>query len=228
MTRPTIGLVIPCFNEEDAIAVLLEEIPLEQVDRVFVVDNGSTDDTARTAAASGATVIHEPRKGYGWACWSGFQAVREAGLDVTAFCDGDRSDDPRDLPRLLGPLQEGRADLVLGRRIIEPGALSAQAVWGNAFACFILRAFFRIPVHDLPSMKVIRTAHLEELDLQDRTYGWTLEMIIRSGRRGLKLMELPIHYRQRIGVSKVSGTLSGTLRASCRILSTLITHALRR
>lgn len=228
MSRPHVALVIPCLNEAEAIVAVLAEAPAGWIDTLMVVDNGSTDGTGAAAAGVGARVVREERRGYGWACWSGFQAAAAAGAEVVAFLDGDRSDCPAELPRVLAPILDGTADLVLGRRILEPGALPPQAVWGNRMALALIRLLYGVRLADIPSFRAIRTERLADLGLRERTYGWPVEMVVRAARRRYRIVEVPVPYRKRIGRSKVSGTLTGAILAGYKMLSTIAHHAVRR
>jgi glycosyltransferase involved in cell wall biosynthesis len=228
MSRHAIALVIPCLNEAAAIGAVLEEIPSGLADQIIVVDNGSTDGSGQVAELAGATVVREERPGYGWACWSGFQAAVSMGAEIIVFFDGDRSDHPNELRRVLDPLLQGEADLVLGRRLLEPGALPPQAVWGNRFALMLLRLLYGLRLKDIPSFRAIRVKDLTRLDMKERTYGWPTEMLVRSARLNLRITEVPVIYRKRIGTSKVSGTLRGTLMAGYKMLSTIAVHAVRQ
>jgi len=228
MSREKVALVIPCLNEAEAIGAVLSEIPFDVVDQIIVVDNGSTDGSGTVARQAGATVVREDRPGYGWACWSGFQAAIVDGADIVVFLDGDRSDHPIELKRVLGPLIRGEADLVLGRRLLEPGALPPQAVWGNRFALLLLRMLYGLRLKDIPSFRAIRVHDLIRLDMKERTYGWPTEMLVRSAKLNLRISEVPVIYRKRIGTSKVSGTLRGAFLAGYKMLSTIATHAIRQ
>ncbi|MBX3250747.1 MAG: glycosyltransferase family 2 protein [Myxococcales bacterium] len=223
-----IDVVIPALNEEAALPVVLAEIPRGLVRRVVVADNGSTDRTAQVAREGGAEVVHEPERGYGAACLRALAHLASDPPDVVVFLDGDASDRPSELDAVVAPIREGRADLVIGSRVrgaLEPGALTPQQRVGNAIACAALRVLYDARYTDLGPFRAIRWEALELLRMRDRNYGWTVEMQIRAARAGLRAAEVPVSYRARIGVSKVSGTLRGTLGASRKILWLLARHA---
>jgi len=227
--RPRIVVVIPALNEETAIGAVVGDVPGEWVHQIIVVDNGSTDHTARRAVAAGAHVIHENRRGYGWACRRGAEYARENDADIVVFLDGDHSDHPEELPRLVGPLVRNRADLVLGSRLLggpARGAMLPHAAWGTRIACVLLRVVWRTSFTDLGPFRALRLSDLESLEMREMTYGWTVEMQIKAARAGLRCLEVPVAYRRRLGTSKISGTLRGTLRASVRIIWTIIHLAL--
>jgi hypothetical protein len=222
----SVGVIIPALNEERALPAVLAELPRE-VDDVVVVDNGSTDATAEVARAAGARVMLEPERGYGAACLRGLAAIGTP--DVIVFLDGDHSDYPEKLPELVRPIAEGSADLVLGSRLLgqrEPGAMPPQSVWGNRFACFLMRLLFRVRYTDLGPFRAIRREALERLGMRDRNFGWTVEMQIKAARAGLRIREVPVPYRRRVGQSKISGTLRGTIRAGYKILYTIAKYGL--
>ncbi len=214
-------LVIPALNEEDSIGRVLGEVPPGLFDQVFVVDNGSTDATATRAAARGATVFHEPRRGYGNAC---LRALRELPPDTDAvvFMDGDGSDVPAEASGLLGPIAEGQADLVLGSRRLgrsEPGSLGLAQRLGNRLATALIRLIYKHRYTDLGPFRAIRRSSLAGLGMHDPNYGWTVEMQVRALRQGLIVREIPVSYRRRrAGASKVSGSLWGGLAAGMKIL----------
>ncbi len=230
--QPTFAVVIPALNEEAAIGDLVGEVltASRQPDLgatpvgVFVVDNGSTDHTAARAAEAGAIVVTEPRRGYGRACLSGVLAVDA--VDVIVLMDGDRSDRPDELPLLLGPLLAGEADLVIGSRTLgsyEPGSLLPQQLVGNWVAARLLRWLYGVRVTDIGPFRVIRQRDLLELGMREMTYGWSVEMIARASRRGLRVREVPVTYRKRAGgESKVSGNLRASVRAGARITATIL------
>jgi glycosyltransferase involved in cell wall biosynthesis len=198
------------------------------VEWVFVVAGNSTDATAAIAAAHGARVLDQPRPGYGAACWSGAHAAAAAGASVIAFLDGDYADPPAELPRLLAPLADGRADLSLGVRDFgaAPGALPAHARLGNRAVLLALRLLLGRRIADLPSFKAIRTRDLERLDMSEMTYGWTTELVVKAARAGLRFAEVPVPYRlRRGGRSKVSGTVRGSLGAAWKLSTCAVRYA---
>ncbi len=222
-----IGLVIPALNEEEALPLVLEELPKGVVDRIVVCDNGSTDRTAELARAGGAEVVHEPKPGYGRACLAALAQLNLAGGDsfsgddVIVFLDADHSDYPADLPRVVAPLLNGAADLVIGSRVLggaTMGALLPQAWFGNRLACFLMRALFGARYSDLGPFRAIRADALQHLEMADLDFGWTVEMQLKAKVFGLQTAEVPVRYRARIGTSKITGTLMGTLRAGAKIL----------
>ncbi|WP_345236685.1 glycosyltransferase family 2 protein [Hymenobacter saemangeumensis] len=225
---PRVSVIIPAHNEADAIGLVLAEIPAGLVQEVVVVDNNSTDNTSAAAAAAGATVLREPRPGYGYACLAGMAHCYAAPIvpvpDIIVFLDGDHSDYPADLPDLLAPLLRGEADLVIGSRALgqrESGALLPQQVFGNWLATRLLRLRYGGQFTDLGPFRAVRTTALQQLGMADKTYGWTVEMQIKAARQGLRIVEVPVRYRRRIGTSKVSGTIRGTLGAGYKILWTI-------
>lgn len=226
-------MVIPALDEEDALPGVLADIPRERVDRVVVADNGSTDDTARLAGLGGAEVVREEERGYGAACLAALAHLRSSAPrpDVVVFLDADHSDDPTVMDRLLTPVVEGRADLVLGvRRSPEggTGTIPPHARLGNRLVLGLVRLLFGQRWQDLPPYRAIRTSSLERLDMDDRTWGWTLQMQIRAGRRGLVCREVDVPHRGRTeGVSKITGSLSASLRVGAKMFYTLARERLR-
>lgn len=221
-------MIIPAVDEEQAIGLVIADIPGGVAD-VVVVDNGSRDETARVARAAGARVVREPRRGYGQACLAGIDAA--AGADILVFLDADHSDDPSQLPALLAPILAGEADLVVGSRELgrrAPGAHPWHAVLGTRLSVALMNLLAGTRATDLGPFRAITADGLRRLGMQDRNFGWTVEMQLKAAARGLRVMEVPVDYRRRIGRSKVSGTLSGSLRAGAKILGTIARHAWSR
>ncbi len=222
-----ISVVIPALNEEAAIGRVLAEIPA-WVDLVVVADNGSRDRTAAVARKAGAIVVEEPEPGYGAACLAGLEHIADA--DVVVFLDGDYSDYPEDMTALVGPIIAGRYDMVLGSRILgerEAGALTPQQHFGNWLATSLIRLIWGARYTDLGPFRAISRTALDRLKMADRNYGWTVEMQVKAAELGFRSLEVPVRYRRRIGVSKVSGTISGSIKAGVKILSVIGRHALR-
>jgi glycosyltransferase involved in cell wall biosynthesis len=225
-----VALIIPALNEGVVIARVVAEVPREHVQTVIVVDNGSSDDTAAQAASAGATVVREERRGYGYACAAG---VAGAGTeaDVLAFMDGDGSDDAGQLPDLLAPLEAGEADLALGSRVLgaaQRGALLPHQRLGNSLTTGLIRLLYRRRLTDLPPFKAVRRSTLDQLGMSEMTYGWTIEMIVKSAKRNVPIVEVPVSTRPRMGgQSKVSGTLKGTVLAAYYMLGTTIKYVWR-
>ncbi len=218
-----VAVVIPALDEEASLPLVLAAIPRPPVDAVIVVDNGSRDRTAEVAAAGGARVVREDRRGYGAACLRGIGALDET-HDVIVFLDADYSDHPEELPDLLAPIAAGTHDLVIGSRLaggIEKGAMPLQARWGNRLAVLLMRIFWGARYTDLGPFRAIRTDALQRLGMRDQDFGWTIEMQIKAHRCGLRMTEKPVSYRRRVGASKISGTVSGTIRAGAKILWTI-------
>lgn len=223
-----IAVVIPVLNEEQAIGKVLAAVP-RWVDDVVVVDNGSTDGTARVVRTCGARLVSEPVRGYGAACQAGIRALRAS--DVVVFIDGDFSDRPEEMERLVDPIVGGRADLVIGSRVSgrsEAGALSEQQRFGNWLACRLMRWFWDARYTDLGPFRAIGRAALERLGMSDRGFGWTVEMQIKGLRSGLRVQEVPVSYRRRIGVSKISGTFRGAVQAGFKIVFVIFAALLGR
>jgi glycosyltransferase involved in cell wall biosynthesis len=219
-----VALVIPALNEEQALAKVLDELPRSLFARVVVVDNGSTDATAAVARGSGAEVVEEKRRGYGRACLSGLAALGPE-TDIVVFMDADGSDFPAEAVRLTEPLRRGEADLVIGSRVLggaEPNSLSWAQRWGNRVAVGLIRRLYGFRYTDLGPFRAIRWQSLEELEMSDTDFGWTVEMQVKALQRGLLVKEVPVSYRERIGQSKISGTLSGTIKAGVKILWTIV------
>ncbi len=233
-----IVVVTPAFNEARSIGLVAADVPRRiaaapgqrsaVVVAHIVVNNASTDETEANARAAGCVVVREPRKGYGQACLTGIEAARAFAPDVLVFLDGDHSDHAGELPRVVGPILRGEAVFVVGSRMRgtrEPGAMLPQALVGNRLACALMRWIWGARWTDLGPFRAITREALDGLGMQDRTFGWTVEMQIRAAVAGLACAEVPVSYRRRVGVSKITGTVTGTLRASWTILATIARFA---
>jgi hypothetical protein len=223
-------VIIPVFNERESLPLVVADIPRDRVDEILVVDNGSTDETARVAKDLPVRLVREDRRGYGSACLAGIAAIEAAPPDVVVFLDGDYSDHPEEMPRLLEAI-EGGCDLVIGSRVLgsrEPGALLPQARFGNALACLLIRLLYGHSYTDLGPFRAVAWDALRRLRMEDRTFGWTVEMQIKAAKIGLVVAETPVSYRRRVGVSKITGTFSGTVRAGAKILWTIARYVVRR
>jgi glycosyltransferase involved in cell wall biosynthesis len=224
-------VIIPALNEEEAIGRVLGDIPAALVEEVVVVDNGSMDGTAERARAAGATVLHEPLRGYGRACLRGIGHAQERGAELIVFLDGDYSDHPEEMAELVAPILRDEADFVVGSRLrgrAERGALLPQARAGNWLACRLIHAFWGARYTDLGPFRAIRLRTLLDLDVRDPRYGWTVEMQISAAASAVRIAEVPVSYRRRIGRSKVTGTFSGTMKASARILWVIAREAVKK
>ncbi len=221
-------MVIPAFNEEESLPLVLAAIPRPPVRRVVVADNNSTDATAEVAERGGATVVGEPQPGYGAACLRALGHLRDDGPpEIVVFLDADFSDHPEELPELIAPIVAGTAELVIGSRVLgrrQAGALLPQARVGNLVACALIRLLYRHRYTDLGPFRAIRWDALERLAMRDRDFGWTAEMQVKALRLGLRVAEVPVSYRKRIGVSKITGTVKGTILAGYKILFTVVRY----
>jgi glycosyltransferase involved in cell wall biosynthesis len=227
---PAVFVIIPAFNEQNAVCSVVAEIPSELVTETIVVNNGSTDDTVNQARACGATMLDEPRKGYGYACLKGIDYLKSKnpeGCDVVVFIDADYSDYPEEMTKLVQPILADEADLVIGSRALgqkEKGSMTPQQVFGNWLATSLLDIFYKVKFTDLGPFRAIRYDKLIEIGMEDKTYGWTVEMQLKAARAGLRSAEIAVNYRKRIGKSKVSGTVKGTLMAGYKILWTIFKY----
>ncbi len=224
-----VSVVIPVRNEAAALSHVLADLPRGIVTEVLVVDSNSTDGTAEVAARMGARVVPEPRRGYGQACLTGI--AHATSPDIIVFLDGDYSDRPAELPHLLAPIVEGRADLTLGSRLAGQrarGAMPWHAAFGNRLAAFLINALFRQRITDLGPFRAARAEVLHRLALEETTYGWAVEMILKAAVQGLRIVEVPVSYYPRIGESKISGTVRGTVGAAWFIFSRILRYSLRR
>jgi glycosyltransferase involved in cell wall biosynthesis len=225
--RTRVVLVIPAWNEPEAIGAVLDEVPADTVDQVLVVVGSSSDPTGRAAESRGARVLVQRGPGYGAACWTGASAALADGAQIVAFVDGDHADPPAALPRVLAPLLDGRADLVLGCRDLRrfPDALPPHAQAGNRLVLTLLRLLLGARFTDLPSFKAIHADALRQLDMHEMGYGWTVEMLVKARRARLRVEEVGVEYRPRLGGhSKVGGSLSGSLAAAAGLLSCSVSY----
>jgi len=225
-----VSVVIPVFNERDSLPLVVGDIPAAAVSEIVVVDNASTDGTNLVAQRLPVRLIREERRGYGSACLAGVAAIRSDPPDVLVFLDGDYSDHPEEMPLLLNAVEQG-ADLVIGSRALgqaEAGALLPQARFGNRLACWLIDLLYGHRYTDLGPFRAVRWSAYERLGMEDTNFGWTCEMQVKALRKGLKVAEVPVSYRRRVGVSKITGTVSGTLRAGYKILWTIARYGLRQ
>ncbi len=226
-----IKVIIPAFNEADSIARVIADIP-DLVDEVIVVSNNSTDDTEVNAKKAGATVLTEPRKGYGYACLKGMHyiAKQTRNPDVVVFLDGEYSDYPDEMPKILQPILNEGKDFVVGARVRrwrEKGSMTFPQIFGNKLATTLMKLFFNSRFTDLGPFRAITYEKLLQLKMEDKTYGWTVEMQLKALRQNLSYKEVPVHYKNRIGVSKVSGTVKGALFAGVKILGWIFKYSFK-
>lgn len=224
-----ISVIIPAFNEENGIGEVIREIPKELIAEIIVVNNASTDNTETIASAAGATVLREPVAGYGRACLKGIEYLKQSQPkpDIVVFLDADHSDYPEEISLVLKPILQGNADLVIGSRALgkkEQGSMTPQQIFGNWLATWLLKFFYGVTFTDLGPFRAIRFSKLIELEMQDKTYGWTVEMQLKAAKKGLQCVEVPVRYRKRIGFSKISGTVKGTIMAGYKILATIFKY----
>lgn len=225
----SIIVIIPAFNEENSVGNVVREIPAELVDEIIVVNNNSNDQTALEAARAGATVLHEPVQGYGRACLRGiaYAQNRQQKPEVVVFLDADYSDYPAEMEQVVAPIAAGEADLVIGSRALgnrQRGSMTPQQLFGNWLATTLLRWLYGVRYTDLGPFRAVRFDRLLALDMRDTTYGWTVEMQLKAARQGLRITEVPVSYRKRIGFSKISGTVRGTVLAGYKIITTIFKY----
>jgi glycosyltransferase involved in cell wall biosynthesis len=226
-TDTKIVVVIPAYNEEQSIGKVVQEIPRDWVDAIIVVNNNSTDHTEKVAEDAGAIVLVENRKGYGWACLKGIAHAKKLQADLIVFMDGDFSDYPQQLPDLVAPIFEQGMDMVIGSRALgnrEKGSMTMPQLFGNWLATRLMRLFYGVRYTDLGPFRAITISALERLQMHDKTYGWTIEMQIKAAKQQLNATEVSVDYKNRIGKSKVSGTVKGTVMAGYKILFAVLKY----
>jgi glycosyltransferase involved in cell wall biosynthesis len=228
---PIIKVIIPAYNEQDSIANVINDIP-DIVDEVIVISNNSTDNTEINARNAGATVLHENRRGYGYACLKGLDyiAKQEMAPEIVVFLDGDYSDYPEQLTEIIAPILEDNLDFVVGARVKElreNGAMTPQQIFGNWLATSLMKLFFGAKFTDLGPFRGIKYTKLLALNMEDKTYGWTVEMQLKALKQNLDYIEIPVKYRNRIGVSKVSGTVKGSILAGVKILGWIFKYSFK-
>ena len=231
-----IKVIIPAYNEEDSIANVINDIP-SIVDEIIVISNNSTDKTEENALKAGATVLQESRKGYGYACLKGMEYIASTSLsdqeekpDIIVFLDGDYSDYPEQLTELVAPIINNDKDFVIGARVKklrENGSMTPQQVFGNWLATFLMKLFFGAKYTDLGPFRAIKYQKLLQLEMEDKTYGWTVEMQLKAIKQKFSYIEIPMKYRNRIGVSKVSGTVKGSIFAGVKILGWIFKYSFK-
>lgn len=231
MKNPRIKVIIPAFNEADSIGLVIQDIP-DLVEEVIVVSNNSTDQTEENARKAGASVLTETRKGYGYACLKGmdYVAAQQEKPDIIVFLDGDYSDYPEQLSAIIQPILQENIDFVIGARVDrlrEEGAMTFPQIFGNWLATRLMRLFFGAKFTDLGPFRAIKYEKLLALKMEDKTYGWTVEMQLKAIKQKLPYVEVPVNYRNRIGVSKVSGTLKGAVMAGVKILGWIFKYSLK-
>jgi glycosyltransferase involved in cell wall biosynthesis len=224
-----IDVIIPAYNEEDSIAKVIREIPKELVREIVVIDNNSNDDTARNAKQENVTVLHESKLGYGYACLKGINYLsnKERQPDIVVFLDGDYSDYPEEMPIVVQPIIKGNVEMVIGSRALgkrEKGAMTPQQIFGNWLATRLMSLFYGVKYTDLGPFRAIRFDKLIDLNMQDKTYGWTIEMQLKAAKAKMKSTEVAVNYRKRIGFSKVSGTVKGTVFAGVKIITAIFKY----
>lgn len=227
-----IKVIIPAYNEEKAIANVIAEIP-NSVDEIIVISNNSTDKTEVVAKNAGATVLLETRKGYGYACLKGMDYIANLEIkpDIVVFLDGDYSDYPEELTKLTTPILNQNFDFVIGARVKylrESGSMTPQQVFGNWLATFLMKVFFKAKFTDLGPFRAIKYGQLLQLEMEDKTYGWTVEMQLKVLKQKMSYIEIPVRYKNRIGVSKVSGTVKGTIMAGVKIIGWIVKYTFKK
>lgn len=226
---PIIKVIIPAFNEENGVGEVIQEIPMDLISEIIVVNNASTDQTEKIAREAGATVLHEPIPGYGRACLKGIDYLKKTDPHpyIVVFLDADHADFPEEIRELIDPILKQDVDLVIGSRALghkEKGSMTVQQIFGNWLATRLLHLFYKVKFTDLGPFRAIKFASLLELEMEDKTYGWTVEMQLKAAKKKMKCVEIAVGYRKRIGFSKISGTVKGTIMAGYKIISTIFRY----
>jgi len=223
----SVKVIIPAFNEENGVGNVISDIPKDLVEEIVVVNNASTDETETVASKAGATVLKETKKGYGRACLKGIDYLLSDPPDIVVFIDADYSDYPQEMRDLIKPIVEEDADLVIGSRALgkkQKGSMTPQQIFGNWLATFLMKLFYGTEFTDLGPFRAIKYDKLIALNMQDKTYGWTVEMQLKAAKNKFKCVEVPVNYRPRIGFSKISGTVKGTIMAGYKIIWTIFKY----
>ncbi len=233
MVLKNIAVIIPAVNEESSIGKVINALPKAYIMKVVVGNNGSIDDTKSVAEKAGAIVVDEPRKGYGWACLKAMEHISSWSIkpEIIVFIDGDFSDYPEELPNVVAPILEDNIDLVIGSRALGEkvkGSMTIPQVFGNWLATRLMRAFYGVRYTDLGPFRAIKYAKLLELNMSDKTYGWTIEMQLKAANRKMTYTEVPVNYKKRIGISKVSGTIKGTILAGYKIIGAIFKYKISK
>lgn len=229
MKQALIDVIIPAFNEEEAVGLVIRDIPKDLVRHIVVVNNASSDKTSQMARTAGAIVVDQPERGYGNACLKGMEqvATHDPPPDIVVFLDADHSDLPEQITELVVPILDGTADFVIGSRALgkrEAGAMMPQQIFGNALATFLLKRMYNVHYTDLGPFRAIRWPALIAMGMRDRTFGWTVEMQLKAAKQGLRITEVPVDYRKRVGFSKISGTVKGSVLAGYKIITTIFKY----
>ncbi len=225
-----ISVIIPALNEEKSISYVINSIP-KYVNQIIVVDNGSSDNTSFIAKSNGATILNESNKGYGYACLKAIKFIKKNPCDIIVFLDGDFSDYPEDIDLLIDPIIKKKYEFVIGSRIKslrEPGSMTMQQIFGNSLACFLLKILYGANFTDLGPFRAIKWSSLQKLKMEDKTFGWTIEMQLKAIKHNIKYTEIPVRYRKRIGKSKISSTLLGNIMAGYKILFWIFKYYLKK
>ncbi len=229
MNKENIYVIIPAYNEEKSISKVIADIPDNVVKEIVVCNNNSTDDTQNVALQAGATVVFEEKKGYGYACLKAMEYIKSKAQadDIIVFMDGDYSDYPSDINKVIAPIQNKIADLVIGSRelgIREKGAMTLPQIFGNWLATRLIYLFYKVKFTDLGPFRAITWQKLQQINMQDKTYGWTVEMQVKAAKFNFNCTEVPVNYKKRIGKSKVSGTIKGVILAGYKIITTIFKY----